>query len=181
MKLLLFSIWGVLSMVSVTNAESKEHGKPVHPSDHFRQEHVDIKKHLSEVETWVGELQTAPAATNKEKIKKILAFFKDHIKPHAEWEEKKLYPAVDKRAGASETFTATMRHEHKIVGRWVNDLDKEAAGKSPNLNKFSRQADQLIGLLKAHFENEEEILLPILDKSMTAEQFKTEILDEKTH
>lgn len=181
MRLLFVLIWGILGMVSITNAENKIQGKQTHPSDHFRQEHVEIKKHLSEIENLVGELQTAPSASTKESLKKILVFFKDHIKPHAEWEERKLYPAVDKRVGSSEVFTATMRHEHKIVARWVDDLDKQAAEKSPNLKKFSRQADQLIGLIKAHFENEEEILLPILDKSMTAEQFKTEILDEKTH
>lgn len=164
---------------SMAHAELKNGGKPPRPTEHFRSEHLELKKHLSEVEQWVSDLQVvADASKQKDKLSKITAFFKEHIEPHAEWEERRLYPAVDKRTCTSPGFTATMRHEHKIVARWISDLQKETSAKSPDLRKFSRKADQLLGLIKAHFEEEEEILLPVLDKSMTPEQFKQEILGE---
>ncbi len=147
------------------------------PSEQFRMEHVEIKKHLSHVEQWAGNLANEKAPQQKKSMSKIVAFFKEHIKPHAEWEEKKLYPAVDKRAGKGpEAFTSTMRYEHKIVGRWIEELEKEAQKKSPDAALFTRKTDQLLGLINAHFEEEEEVLLPILDKSMTPAEFKEEIL-----
>ena len=146
------------------------------PSQHFREEHIEIKKHLHHIEEWTGELKSLSPEKQKEQMQKIVKFFVEHIKPHADWEEKKLYPAVDKRtAKSSDAFTTTMRYEHKIVGRWINDLSDEAKKKPSNPNHFSRKTDQLLGLIYAHFEEEEEVLLPILDKTMSAEDFKKEI------
>ena len=71
-------------------------------------------------------------AEQKKTMLKIVTFFKEHIKPHAEWEEKRLYPAVDTRASKGpEPFTSTMRYEHKIVGRWIEGLEKEMSSDSP--------------------------------------------------
>lgn len=38
-----------------------------------------------------------------------------------------------------------------------------------------------MGLLYAHFEDEEEVLLPVLDKTMTPEQFKRDVADKMAH
>lgn len=152
------------------------------PSEKFRAEHVEIKKHLSQVEQWAGELSNSPLNEQKKTMLKITKFFKEDIKPHAEWEERKLYPAVDKRAAKGpEIFTATMRYEHTIVARWIGQLDTLATSKTANAALFTRKTDQLLGLLYAHFEEEEEVLLPILDKSMTPAEFKEEILSGSAH
>ncbi len=147
------------------------------PSKHFRQEHIEIKKHLLHIEQWAGALSSLKGSEQNENMLKIVAFFKEHIKPHAQWEEKKLYPAIDKRANKDGTaFTSTMRYEHKIIGRLIEELDKMASTKSTDYTQFARKTDQLLGLVQAHFEEEEEVLLPILDKSMTPAEFKKEIL-----
>lgn len=146
------------------------------PSEGFRKEHVEIKTHLDHVKTWAGELPTLSEADRVKRMNAIVGFFQQHIKPHAEWEEKVLYPAVDKRAcTGAEPFTATMRFEHGVVGRWIEELAAEAKKPKPDATAFARRTDNLLGLLLAHFEEEEEVLLPILDKSMTAEQFEQEI------
>ena len=41
--------------------------------------------------------------------------------------------------------------------------------------------NNLLGLIWAHFEEEEEVLLPILDRTMSAEEFQREILDHAQH
>lgn len=152
------------------------------PTEQFRTEHVEIKEHISHVEQWAGDLEREMPTEQKKTMQKIVSFLKDHIKPHAEWEEKKLYPAVDKRISPkAENFTSSMRYEHKIVGRWTDELEKMAAAKNPNAKKFARKTDQLLGLIIAHFEEEEEVLLPILDKSMTPAEFKEEILSGRNH
>jgi hemerythrin-like domain-containing protein len=156
------------------------------PSEHFRKEHLEMKKHLAHVEDLVGNLGRSNPEEQKKKMMEIVSFFQVHIKPHAEWEEEKLYPAVDKRTckgsdKGSDVFTATMRHEHKIIGRWIDEIASEANSKSPNAQRFSRKTDQLLGLINGHFEEEEEVLLPILDRSMTREEFEQEILSRDSH
>lgn len=174
--LFLFLIGNPMMIPSLGNSETNELSSGL-PSEQFRKEHVEIKKHLSQVEQWAGNLSRSKPMEQKKTMLKIATFFKEHIKPHAGWEEEKLYPAVDKRASkGAEIFTSTMRYEHKIVGRWIEALENEATSKTPNAKVFSRKADQLLGLIIAHFEEEEEVLLPILDKSMTAAEFKKEIL-----
>lgn len=45
----------------------------------------------------------------------------------------------------------------------------------------SRRAVHLVGLLRGHFEVEEQVLLPVLDATMTAEEFKREVGDRMAH
>jgi hemerythrin-like domain-containing protein len=150
-------------------------GTPRRPTDGFRKEHVEIKVHLDHVRAWAADLRGAP--DRRATMTRIVSFFTEHIRPHAEWEEKVLYPAVDRRAGSREThpFTATMRHEHRIVGRWIDELAAEARKPRPDAVAFQRRTDNLLGLIMAHFELEEEVLLPVLDATMTPAEFDREI------
>jgi hemerythrin-like domain-containing protein len=159
----------VLAMLGIAGAAAR-------PTDGFRREHAEIKTHLEHVRTWAGELVADKPDARAAKMKKIVGFFDEHIRPHAAWEEKVLYPAVDRRAGnATYPFTSTMRREHQIVARYLDELTKLAAAPSPDAVAFQRRTDNLLGLLTAHFEEEEEVLLPILDKTMTPADFDREI------
>lgn len=139
--------------------------------DPFRAEHVEIRKHLEHIRDWAGELVKQPADAQKVTMTRTVTFFLEHIRPHAEWEERNLYPLVDRIAGG-QPFTATMRHEHKIVARWIGELAAEAVKPSPDAMSFARRTDNLLGLLDAHFEEEEEILLPLLERSMSTAEFE---------
>jgi hemerythrin-like domain-containing protein len=104
----------------------------------------------------------------------VVRFLGEHIRPHAEWEERVLYPLVDGKAGspARHPFTASMRYEHRIVGRWIDEMGAIRGKAKPDVRAFARRADNLLGLIAAHFEEEEEVLLPILDATMKPEEFK---------
>lgn len=157
-------------------------GAEQRPSENFRKEHVQIRERLSRISDLVGKLPNQPASQQRDTMKRVTAFFMGHIKPHAEWEEKVLYPAVDKRAGSqTHLFTATMRNDHKIVGRWISELESESEKTKADPKAFARKTDRLLGLITAHFENEEEVLLPVLDKSMTSEEFEREIMKKSEH
>ena len=143
------------------------------PTAAFRAEHVEVRQHLAEAKSWVGELGGQKAEGARAKAQKVVMFFEKHIKPHADWEERVLYPLVDRLAGGGEhRFTASMRHEHRIVGRWVADLSQRLAQERFDARAFARRADSLIGLVDAHFEVEEEVLLPLIDAKMTREEFE---------
>ncbi len=146
------------------------------PTDPFRREHAVIHEHLEHVRTWTGGLAASSADEARLLMKRIVSFFRQHILPHAEWEEQVLYPAVDRRAGAAQhAFTESMRYEHGIVGRWIDELHLESEKPVPDRVSFTRRADNLLGLIEAHFEEEEQVMLPILDESMTAADFEREI------
>jgi hemerythrin-like domain-containing protein len=59
--------------------------------------------------------------------------------------------------------------------RWTDELAALASAPGPDVTAFARRADNLLGLIWAHFEEEEELLLPILDRTMSHEEFEHEI------
>jgi hemerythrin-like domain-containing protein len=163
------AVMGLMLPLSAAAAE------PSRPSDSFRKEHQEIQQHLAHVREWAGMLTTQKADEQRKTARRIVAFFVGHIKPHAEQEERGLYPLVDRLAGGSRPFTSSMRHEHRIVGRWIGELEKLSSSARPDYTAFARRTDNLLGLISAHFEEEEEVLLPIIDAALTAEQFEQEM------
>ncbi len=146
------------------------------PTEPFRREHAGIKEHLEHIHVELGKLSSASPDQQRASMRPVVGFLREHIKPHAEWEERVLYPAVDKRAASGNSpFTASMRYEHGIVGRWTDELAAIASSPTPDADAFVRRADNLLGLISAHFEEEEEVLLPILDRTMSKEEFDREI------
>lgn len=146
------------------------------PSEQFRNELLVVKKHLSHAEEWTKQLSSVPPVEQQKRLSNIVRIYKDHIIPQTEWEEQKLYPAVDKRiAQSNRTFTSGLRYENHIIDRWTDELELEFAQKIPDVKTFEHRSYQLLGLIKAHFEVEEEVLLPILDQSMTTFEFQEEI------
>jgi hemerythrin-like domain-containing protein len=149
--------------------------EPPRPTESFRQEHREIQEHLAHVRQWVGELAGQKPEAQRASAERVVTIFVKHIKPHAEQEEKGLYPLVDRISGGKQPFTASMRHEHRIVGRWIAELEKLAKSPKPDYRAFARRADNLLGLVSAHFEEEEEVLLPLIDAALTREQFEKEM------
>jgi hemerythrin-like domain-containing protein len=145
------------------------------PSDSFRTEHADLKGHLFYLETVVASLEAASREERRRATTEMVRFLRSQLAEHAAWEESVLYPLVDRQAGHGEPFTAAMRHEHEIIERWTQELVDEISCSPINVGRFARKAEKLLGLLLAHFECEEEVLLPILDRTMTPEQFESEV------
>jgi hemerythrin-like domain-containing protein len=142
----------------------------------FRNTHKTELEHLGHVETWSGALAAQSPEEQKQTAAKIIDYFRNGLIKHAEWEETHLYPLIDKLTNSEKNpFTSTMRHEHKIVVRSIEALEKEAAKPQPDYADFARKTDMLLGLVRAHFELEDEVLLPYIDKSMTREQFEEAI------
>lgn len=147
------------------------------PSQQFRTELERLQQRLNAVELQLQGLALISRAENQRKVMlQILAFFKTEIAPRTDWEEQHLFPAVDKRAAKNgEAFTSSLRYGHRIMARWIHALENETSLRYPDEIRFTQMTAQLLGLLKAHLEEEEEVLLPILDRTMTPQQFRDEI------
>ena len=63
-------------------------------------------------------------------------------------------------------------HAAEPSARWIGELGAMAKSPSADAQAFTRRADNLLGLVRAHFESEEDVLLPVLDRTMTPEQFR---------
>lgn len=151
------------------------------PTKEFRAHHADVLEHLGHVDAMAARLTKETGDEQRQTMQRIVGFFKEHIGPHALDEERVLYPVVQRRAGEGNRLTEVPIYEHRIVERWIADLESELAKDSPDAAAFSQKAVHLVGLLRAHFEVEEQVLLPILDTTMTPAEFKREVGDRMAH
>ena len=99
----------------------------------FREEHVAIKEHLRHMSRMIESIPGVAPEVRKQNMTKLVEALKGHILPHAEWEEKVLYPVIDQKTGSGKyVFTAAMRHEHRIVERWIDQLASESEKGTPD-------------------------------------------------
>jgi len=145
----------------------------------FRDEHVVIWEHLGHIQHMIEMVEGLMGEEAREPMQRVVDAYESHIASHAQWEEENLYPVVDRLAGAGDyTFTASMVHEHRIVGRWIDELRAIQTSAQPDGAVFVQKASMLLGLISAHFEVEEEVLLPVLDSQMSQEEFEHEVLSK---
>lgn len=148
------------------------------PTNRIRAKLADFKNVLVRIEELTQGLAGTRAEGQRKLMQQIALIYRNEIYYHSDWEERKLYPAVDKRASSGiAPFTSSIRYEHRIIARWISELEIETRLRYPDERRFTQLNYQLLGLLKAHFEKEELVLLPILDKTMSTQQFNEEIYD----
>lgn len=135
----------------------------------LRAERARIRATLGQISELAGAVAAAPAAHRGGAMRQVVAALDECLRPHLEWEERTLHPIVDKFAcEGPAAFSASMRYEHEIIHRWMAELARRAseAGDAPD---FVRQADRLLGVITAHFELEEHVFFPVLDRTVSAE------------
>ena len=144
------------------------------PTEPLRAEHRDLLPHLLTLDAAADDLDGWSQDEAVEALGDIVAFLRGHLVPHATAEEHVLYPAVEK-AMAAPGATATMKADHtEIVARIDRLADTIGAveGRWPDAALARDLTHQLVGLaaiLQLHFHKEEEILLPVLDASLGAD------------
>lgn len=172
---------GANPAASGSASEQDQSSPPARPTEAFRLHHAEIQKHLRNVDAMVVALHWQSPEEQRETMRHAVTFLQEHIAAHAHDEEQVLYPAVQRRAGPDSRLTTVPIYEHRIVERWIAELDQEASNSAPDPAAFALSAHHLTGLLYAHFEVEEEVLLSVLDETMTAEEFQREIADQMPH
>ena len=151
------------------------------PTETFRAHHVEILEHLGHIDAMAVALRTQSSEEQIATMRRAVTFLQEHIATHAADEERVLYPVVQQHAGDDSQLTTVPIYEHRIVERWIAELDQESTKQDPDIAAFELTAHQLTGLLRGHFEVEEEVLLPVLDKTMTADEFQREVADRMDH
>jgi hemerythrin-like domain-containing protein len=142
------------------------------PTQPLRDEHREL---LPELEL----LRTAADAADQGRtpaLDRAYNFLAKHLLPHAAAEEAALYPAVA-RAMGSRDATRTMEVDHTEVKRLTDELGQLRAkltGETDpkQIQELRRLLYGLYTLVRVHFTKEEEVYLPLLDRSLSDDEAK---------
>ena len=141
----------------------------------LRDEHKELYPQVEVLRLAGDAINTSLTSSAYTKIEEAYNFLTQQLLPHAQAEDKALYPMVQKAMGSPQA-TATMSRDHLEVARLTEELGTLRVHKS-QLTITSIQAMALrrvlyglYTLLKLHFAKEEEIYLPLLDAELTSDE-----------
>ncbi|MFN8559136.1 MAG: hemerythrin domain-containing protein [Dehalococcoidia bacterium] len=141
----------------------------------LRDEHQDLFPHVQSLRRAAEAVGSAPAATLRGAVDEAYAFLTEHLIPHAQAEDRALYPAEQRVLGAPEA-TATMSRDHVEVGRLTAELAAlRPAVMTDQLTESDGHALRrvlygLYALITVHFAKEEEVYLPLLDARLKPDE-----------
>lgn len=144
----------------------------------LRDEHKELYPHVESLRLAGDAVYESLTTLAHARIEEAYNFLTLHLLPHAQAEDKSLYPMVQKIMGAPQA-TATMSRDHVEVSQLTEELGTLRVHKSQLSITFDhamalrRVLYGLYALVKVHFAKEEEIYLPLLDSKLTAEEAHT--------
>ena len=127
-------------------------------------EHEQLFPHLEQLGALATDLDSLGEADLHHRLAEVLAFLRQGLLPHAEEEERSIYPAVDAILKAVGGATGTMTADHVRIRSLVEELATLAAGTQSKETR-TRERALLYGLqavLELHFRKENERYLPLL-------------------
>jgi|SRR5579885_1783801 len=112
---------------------------------------------------------------------RLLTLLREDLLPHAEGEERALYPLIDRilRTARNGRATETMSVDHEFITEYVDWIGAalhslpESSGMQRDLllSQLRRYLVQLEAVLNLHLEKEERIFLPMIERHLSlAEQ-----------
>ena len=143
----------------------------------FRDEHKTLYPQVESLRLAADAVNESLTSLAHDRIEDAYNFLTKQLLPHAQAEDKALYPMVQKAMGAAQA-TATMSRDHVEVDRLTQELGSLRVHKTQLSVTFNqamalrRVLYGLYALVKVHFAKEEEIYLPLLDSKLTAEEAK---------
>lgn len=150
----------------------------------LRTEHAELLPRVEMLRTVAESVDESPVEEVRRGLDEAIDFLTGHLIPHAEAEDRWLYPAVAGLLGA-EGATATMSRDHVEVGRLTSELEtlRDRIGHPVLWRTESRELHRVLyglyAIVKLHFAKEEEIYLPLLEEHLTGTE--ADALQEAMH
>jgi len=108
---------------------------------------------------------------------RLLSLFRDDLLTHVAGEEHEFYPLIDRilKTGGGRA-TASMTVDHEFIGEYVDWIEaalhslSDATGghRKQLINQLRRYLVQLEAVLNLHFEKEERIYLPMIERHVSS-------------
>ncbi len=154
----------------------------------LREEHRALLPQVELLRTVADSTGEMPIDVFRDDLDAVYSFLTHHLIPHAQAEERALYPAVARVMGASDA-TATMILDHEevvLLTRELGVLREHLIGvraSDAEVKALRRVLYGLYSILKLHFAKEEEVYLPLLDERLTPDEAHQmfEAMDQATH
>lgn len=144
----------------------------------LHEEHQELLPHIEQIQTVADAVGSVPLAVLRQSIDDISTFLTSQLLPHAQAEERALYPVVEAVMGAPGT-TATMKRDHMAIARLAEELSHLRPDlQGERLQTFREQALRrvlysLFALVTVHFAKEEEVYLPLLEAHLTEDSARS--------
>ncbi len=165
----------------------------MNPIEHLLQEHCDIMAQVADLRRVVAALEARGEAALPEALPvlgRIGRMMETQLAQHARKEDEALFPALEALLGAESGPTSAMRLEHReihsqgeLLRQTLSELNEvehpriEAAGAKlreltatgSEAKALRANAEEIIRLLDAHFDKEEQILFPLAENLLDAQ------------
>lgn len=141
----------------------------------LRDEHQELLPHIEHIRVVADRVGDVSTEMLQHELGEVYHFLSHHLIPHAEAEDRALYPLVAQVLGAPEA-TATMRRDHVEVGRLTAELAalRTQVGEEELPISVAKELRRVLyglyALVKVHFAKEEEVYLPLLEARLSAEE-----------
>jgi len=130
------------------------------PTAPFREEHSDLLEHLDHLRATARDLPRLAAPERAAAVATALRFLREVLLPHARAEEEVLYPEWARLVGYPDA-AVPMVHDHEAIVARVEQL---AATPPDDVATTQELLYGLHALIRVHFDKEEDIQLPVLDR-----------------
>ena len=163
----------IAEQMYASSGDERIHMKPL--TQPLRDEHSELLPHIERLRTVADAIGTEPDESVRRGVDEAYTFLTEQLTPHAQAEERVLYPTVARLMGAAEA-TATMGQEHTDIHHYTQELGtlrlhlSEASLSEPDERALRRVLYGLYALVKGHFAREEEIYLPLLDTHLNPQE-----------
>lgn len=131
------------------------------PTEPFRREHEQLLSHIEHVGQAAREVPKLSQDDRSALVARILEFLQGTLVPHAQAEEKVLYPEWAKLVGF-EDAAVPMVHDHEAI---VDRIERLAQADAADVETLQELLYGLYALISVHFRKEEDIQLPAFDSA----------------
>jgi hemerythrin-like domain-containing protein len=141
----------------------------------LREEHQALLPQIELLRTVADSTGEMPIDVYRDDLDAVYHFLTHELIPHAQAEERALYPAVENALGVPGT-TATMSRDHEEVTLLTRELGVfrdhliGVRASDAEVKALRRVLYGLYAILKLHFAKEEEVYLPLLDARLTPDE-----------
>lgn len=141
--------------------------------EHHRALADALDNFTADVERDAATLDTASLAAL---LDAVTSFLSGELMPHAQGEERALYPALDPIIRERGKPTATMSVDHEYIGEHAKRITElaqsvrsaSASDRAEIIKRLQRELIQLQGLFGVHLAKEERIYLPLIEEALSA-------------
>lgn len=131
------------------------------PTDAFRAEHRELMAHVEHIRDAARRIahDGDDAGQRRELVERLVAFLDGTLIPHAQAEERVLYPEWSRLVGY-EDAAAAMVIDHEAIVERIRRLEQVDVTDTDQLLELLYG---LHALITVHFRKEEELQLPVFD------------------